>query len=160
MFHNECELTSKMWIYAVHSQSDELIKYLEDKDISPPKNDYKIILDESIKCHHNDVSNFIIYNLIEEKDPNYIIENRYDENYYKSSFEFYNYCFFPENLEYKYMFLYLCGCDYYILVNLYLQHKNIDVNAVNIRTSIFYIPFKLYFLMKFKSFIIHGIKIE
>ena len=132
MFINECGMTSNMWIYAVHAQNDELIKYLEDNHVLPPENNFEIVLDESIKCHHNDVSNYIIYNLIEEKELKYNIENEFYRNYYRFSIGFYNYNFFPENLEYKYMFLYLCRFDYYILVNLYLQLQNIDINNKSI----------------------------
>ena len=48
--NGDVELTPSMWLYAIHSQNAELIKYLEDNHISPPKNDYLPILKESIKC--------------------------------------------------------------------------------------------------------------
>ena len=41
------ELTSNMWIYAIHSRNAELIKYLEDNHVSPPDNKYERILEES-----------------------------------------------------------------------------------------------------------------
>ena len=132
MIANECNLTSNMWKYSIHSQNEELIKYLEDNDVLPPNKDYKIILKESIKCHHNDVSNYIISNLIDEEDLKDSLENGNGINYYKCSVEFHNYYFFPENIEYKYMFFYLCGYDYYILVDLYLKNQNIDINEKTI----------------------------
>lgn len=61
------ELTSSMWIYAIHSCNAELIRYLEDNHVSPPDNDYERILEESIKCHHNDISNYLIDNIMNEE---------------------------------------------------------------------------------------------
>ena len=66
--NGEVELTSSIWRFAIHSENAELIKYLEDKQISPPFDNYETILLESIKCHHNDVSNHIIRDLIEEEN--------------------------------------------------------------------------------------------
>lgn len=65
--NGEVELTPSMWEYAIHSNNAELITYLED-NVSPPNNNYERILKESIKCHHNDISKYIIDNLIEEED--------------------------------------------------------------------------------------------
>ncbi|KAK8876093.1 hypothetical protein M9Y10_006279 [Tritrichomonas musculus] len=119
------ELTPNMWIFAIHSRNSELIKYLEDNHVSPPEDDYNEILKESIKCHHNDVSKYIIDYLIKEKDP----QNSFENNLYQYAVEFYNYCFFPENMKHRNIFLYLCEYDYYSLVNLYLKEENIDINT-------------------------------
>ena len=123
------ELTSTMWIYAIHSCNAELIRYLEDNHISPPGNDYNEILEESIKCHHNEISNYIIDNLIKEEDLQNNIEKKYHDNLYRYAVESYNYCFFPTNMKYKNMFFYLCKFDYFKLVKLYLAEGTIDINA-------------------------------
>ncbi|KAK8840889.1 hypothetical protein M9Y10_027720 [Tritrichomonas musculus] len=123
------ELTSSMWIYAIHSRNAELIRYLEDSHVTPPEDDYETILKESIKCHHNDVAKYIIDYLIKEEDLQNDIESKYHNNLYRYAVEYYNYCFFPTNMKYKNMFFYLCEFDYYTLVNLYLSEGNIDINA-------------------------------
>ena len=133
--NGEVELTPSMWKYAIHSNNAELIKYLED-NVSPPNNNYERILKESIKCHHNDISKYIIDNLIEEEDLQYNIKNNFNENLYQYAFEYYNFCFFPENIKDKNMFLYLCQYDYYPLVKLYLQEEKIDINGINIEIPI------------------------
>ena len=51
-----------MWIYGIHSCNAELIKYLEDNHVSPSENKYEKILEESIKCHHSQISNYININ--------------------------------------------------------------------------------------------------
>ena len=122
------ELTSSMWIYAIHSCNAELIKYLEDNHVSPPENKYERILRESVKCHHNDISNFIIDNLMKEEDLQYDIEYKYYDNLYKYAVESHNYCFFPANMKYENMFLYLCEFNYYTLVKLYLTEFTVDLS--------------------------------
>ena len=134
------ELTSSMWIYGIHSCNAELIRYLEDNHVSPPDNDYERILEESIKCHHNDISNYLIDNIMNEEYLQNNIENEFYHNLYRYATESYNYCFFPTNMKYKNMFFYLCEFDYYTLVKLYLIDGTIDINAA-IKTSIIQITF-------------------
>ncbi|KAK8841342.1 hypothetical protein M9Y10_026956 [Tritrichomonas musculus] len=130
----EYELTPNMWSYSIHSRNAELIKYLEDNHVSPPKDNYDVILKEAIKCHHNDISTYFIENVIKKEDLLLSIENKFDENYYNYCAEYQNYCFFSENLGYKNMFFYLCIFNYYALVKLYLQQKDadFDINAKSI----------------------------
>ena len=122
------ELTSSMWTYAIHSRNAELIRYLEDNHVPPPNDKYETILKESIKCHHNDITNYIIDYLMKEEDLQNGIDNKYYYNLYRYAAECHNYCFFPTNMEYKNMFFYLCEFDYYTLVELYLSSGNININ--------------------------------
>ena len=127
--NGQVELPSSMWIYAIHSRNAELIKYLEDNHVSPPANDYEIILEESIKCHHNDVSKYIIDYLMKEEVFQNDTEKKYYNNVYRYAVEHHNYCYFPTNIKYKNMFFYLCEFDYYNLVKHYLMEETIDINA-------------------------------
>ena len=137
MHKNGVKLTPNMWFYAIHSADAELIKYLEDNLILPPNNTYEDVLLESIKCHHNDVSNYIINYLIEEveKEITNGIKNESNENLYQCSFEYRNYCFFPKNIKHKSIFYFLCEFDYCTLVKLYLEHENIDIYATIIQKN-------------------------
>ncbi|KAK8857486.1 hypothetical protein M9Y10_015891 [Tritrichomonas musculus] len=130
----EYELTPNMWSFSIHSRNAELIKYLEDNHVSPPSGNYESILMEAIECHHNEISTYFIENVINEEDLLLSTENKFSDNYYFYSVEYQNYCFFPENPEYKNMLFYLCMFDYYTLVKLYLQQKNVDfdINAKSI----------------------------
>ncbi|KAK8847256.1 hypothetical protein M9Y10_019842 [Tritrichomonas musculus] len=128
MIMKGAKLTSEMWIYAIHGRNAEMIRYLEENHISPPDNKYDQILEESIKCHHNDVSNYIIDYLMKEEDLQKNIEKQYYNNLYRYAVESRNYCFFPTNMKYKNMFFYLCEFDYYTLVKLYLEEGNININ--------------------------------
>ncbi|KAK8878411.1 hypothetical protein M9Y10_005184 [Tritrichomonas musculus] len=129
MHKNGATMRSNIWYYTIHSGDAELIKYLEDNEISPPKGTYESILCESIKSHHNDVLRYIINYLIDEEEMKNDIENKFDENLYRYSFEYRNYCFLGENIKYKYTFYYLCEFDYYTAVKLYLEQENIDINS-------------------------------
>ena len=133
------KLRSDIWYYAIHSMNAELIQYLEDNHVSPPRNEppsifqkennYELILEESIKCHHNEIASYIIDNLMKEEDLQYKIENKY-RNLYQYAVEYHNYYFFPANMKYENMFFYFCEFNYYALVKLYLEEGNIDINAV------------------------------
>lgn len=116
---NDVPLKPSMWIYCMHTESDELIHYLEDQKITPGEDgceEYEEILRESIKCHHNDLTMFIISNLINKKDLKFNTENNFYHNYYRYSIEYDNYCFFPEDMKYKYLINYLCEFGYYTIV--------------------------------------------
>ena len=64
-----------------------MIHLLEDYQIEP---DLQQFFRESIKCHHNEISAYIINNLIKEEDLRNDIENNYDHNLYRYAVESYN----------------------------------------------------------------------
>lgn len=126
---NGVDLEPNIWLYAIHSQNAELIKYLEDNNVPQPGNNYESILEESIKCHHNEISNYIIDNKIKEEELQHNIDNNVYKNLYRYSFLYYNFFFFPSNMKNKYVLFYFCVSNYYLFVKLYLQQKNIDINT-------------------------------
>lgn len=89
------KIDPKLWIYAVHGNNVKMIHFLEEHQI---EYDSKIILKETIKCHHNAISNYIICNLFKEEDLQNDIENNYYDNLYQYALEYGNYYFFPENI--------------------------------------------------------------
>ena len=119
-------VSSELWIYSIHTNDSKMINLLENYQIKP---DTQKVLEESIKCHHNEISSYIIDNLIKEEGIRNNIENKYYDNLYRYAVESYNYCFFPTNMKYKNLFFYLCEFDYYTLVKLFLSEFNIDINA-------------------------------
>lgn len=127
-----------MWNYAVISKNVELIKYLEDKKISPILDNFEFVLRAAIMCHHNDFANYLILNLMDEKTIQYNIKNNFDLNLNRYAIMYFNFAFFPENLKDENIFFYLCKNDFYTLVKLFLQEGNIDINARCIKTTIFF----------------------
>ncbi|KAK8882423.1 hypothetical protein M9Y10_045065 [Tritrichomonas musculus] len=121
------KLNPELWIYAVHCKDARMIHLLEENQI---KLYSQKVLKESIKCHHNDISQYIIDNLIKEEDLQKDIENNYNNNLYQYAVESHNYCFFPSNMKYKNMFNYLFEFDYPMLAKLYLEEGNIELDTL------------------------------
>lgn len=116
------KITPSIWKYAIHGRNKEIIKFLVDKKIESKK---KEILEESIKCHHNEITEFIINNLLDKKD-----QYQYDDDLYTCSICYFNFTFFPKNfLEKKYLY-YLCDGDYFNLVEICLRTMQIDIDQL------------------------------
>ena len=64
---NNVELTPSLWLYAIHCNNPEIIHLLEENHVIPEDKSYFECYKESIKCHHNNIANYIKDNLIDEK---------------------------------------------------------------------------------------------
>ncbi|KAK8843299.1 hypothetical protein M9Y10_025154 [Tritrichomonas musculus] len=92
--YNNVPLTSSLWLYAVHSNSAELIHFLEENNINKTtKQNIEDILIESIKCHHNDISNYIKDNFYEQNGTDF--QDHFNETIINSL----NFFFFPDKVE-------------------------------------------------------------
>ena len=138
---NGVKLTPSCWYYAIHSNNAELIKELEEKHVSPTFNKYEAVLWESIKCHHNDVSNYIIDNLINKENLHYNNESSFDNYVCHYAIEYHNYYFLPEKMTEKKIFFYLCKFHYYKLVKFYLHNEIIEINAKYIGAPVILMEF-------------------
>ena len=130
LYKNGVELTPSLWIYGIHSDNPELIHLLEENEVEPPHYSYEKCIKESIKCHHNDVTNYIQSNLINEDienidDIDYI--KNYKNNIYSYSFHYYNFSYFPEEIKNKIIFYYACQYDYFDIVKYYMNTFQIDI---------------------------------
>lgn len=118
------ELTSSLWFYAIHSNNLDIIKILGDHEVNLPKKSFKGVLWESIKCHHVELTNYIIQKYYKEL-------NR--KSYLFQSLKYYNFNFIDEKLIDDSLFFNLCKYDYFDLVNKFLnENKNIDVNQTKV----------------------------
>ena len=126
LYKNGVELKSSLWNYAIHGNNPELIHLLVEKNIEPERNSYNICLKEAIKCHHNDIADYILNNYFNQ-DIDY---SNFKENIISYSFRFYNFNFFPENLDNSFIFFYACQFDYFIIVEFLLKTKKININDV------------------------------
>lgn len=135
LLSNQIELTSSLWLYAIHSNKMELIQLLEENNVSPPKNDFKECLLESIKCHHQNITNYILSKYFENISD-------IKEKILPQAFKFFNFFYQPnENSDFIPFFNSLCKSDYYTIVNALLQSNEIDLNAKRIikKTLFFYL---------------------
>ena len=90
--YNNVPLTFSLWLYTVHSNNPELIHFLEENDIklNTNKSFSDNVLIESIKCHHNDISNYL-------KDELYD-QNEFDDNFGSIITNSLNFFFFPSEV--------------------------------------------------------------
>ena len=125
LYLNKVDLKPSLWIYGIHSAHPEIINILEENHIQPKDETYFECIKEAIKCHHNDVANYIRNNYLNEKVYN--IEKNFKENIYSYSFHYYNYSYFPKELNNHFEIFYACKYDYYLIVEDLIKTKRIDL---------------------------------
>ena len=132
---NKAELKSSLWLYSIHSKNAELIHLLEENNVSCPLH-YEKIWFESVKCHHNDIANYIENNIVyserkksEKNGLSRFIKLRAGkgENIIQKSIEYHNYTYieFKEIVLDEY-FYYLCLYHYDKLVELLLKENRVE----------------------------------
>ena len=65
---NNVDLSTSLWLYAIHSKNAEMIYFLETNSIQPPENTYETCIIEAIKCHHYDIAIYIKDNLLNDQN--------------------------------------------------------------------------------------------
>ncbi|KAK8837254.1 hypothetical protein M9Y10_036684 [Tritrichomonas musculus] len=125
-------LEPSLWLYAIHSNNAKLIHILEENQIIPrvtvheryqkfEVESYEECLKESIKCHHNEIADYLLNNYLKDSSDTLI-----------QGLKYYNFWFIQKECINEKSFYYLCGFDYYFLVEDMLRRGNIDINIVNI----------------------------
>ena len=123
LLFNNVEINSNLWIYAIHSGNGEVIHLLEENHVEPPAF-YTKCLEESIKCHHNEIALYIYDNLMEEATKS-MNNNGFDESIISFSYHYYNYHFFPKEIEVEdYHFFYSIKYNYINLVKIFINKGN------------------------------------
>ena len=78
---NYADLDPSIILYAIHGKNENVIYFFEENHLI---NSYTNCLEESLKCHHNNIANYIIQNMMNEKtNEREIIE--YSLRYYNFS---------------------------------------------------------------------------
>ena len=125
-------LEPSLWLYAIHSNNAKLIHILEENQIIPrvtvheryqkfEVESYEECLKESIKCHHNEIADYLLNNYLKDSSDVLI-----------QGLKYYNFWFIQKECINEKSFYYLCCFDYYFLVEDMLRRGNIDINIVNI----------------------------
>ena len=115
-------MNPSLWLYAIHSKNIRMIHLLESHCVMPPNNDFEICLIESIKCHHNEIFDYIENNLIQHTE-----EERRSDELFTSVFQYQNYEKFVSNIENDDDFFF---SSFYIddtLVKLFIEKKEEDI---------------------------------
>lgn len=144
---NYIDLEPSIWLFAVHGQNLNLIHLLQDNNISQINDSYELTLKESLKCHHNEITNYILSTL----PPT---ETEISLKIFWQSFEFYNFTYMEDTNVNASTFYHLCVYGYYPLVEDLLKDPSVDVNMVVIFNFFYfsYLVFKIncFFQMKFQ----------
>ncbi|KAK8897056.1 hypothetical protein M9Y10_014990 [Tritrichomonas musculus] len=128
-------LTPSIFLYAIHSRNEQMIHLVEDEN----KNFYLKYLKESIKCHHNEIANYIINNLINYNDD-VALEKRIIY-----SFHYYNYIFLPPCQIDKF-FYYSCKFNHLEFVKILSKDSNVNINkGVIPKQKVFVYKISLFF---------------
>ena len=117
---NKVELTSSLWIYGIHSNNADVIHFLEENHVPPPNDSYQECLNQSIECHHNEISEYI-RNQILITEKSYGIE--IEKNKFKKITSSFNFSEMPSEINNQFLFFYLCFYGYSYLVDLYIKPK-------------------------------------
>ena len=141
---NNVELTPSLWLYSIHSKNAELIHLLESNEINPPKfmnnnskeeeGSYLTCLIESIKCHHNDFTEYIENNLIQKQE---IESTKAQKEILFNSIKYHNYSYFQTDMIKEEGFLYLCLYNYQQLIDLLLKEKEEEIKKKIVFCQIF-----------------------
>ena len=118
---NSIELEPTLWLYAIHSKNAELIHIIEEHMILE-KNDkiYEKCFFEAIKCHHNDIANYI-------KD-NYLLNSKINKiKIIENGIHYLNYEFFPDDFNSDNEFNLLFKFNYITLVDFFLEKNKTKI---------------------------------
>ena len=80
-------------------------------------------LEESIKCHHNEIANYFLFNFINEDSMSF------DKNRISYGFHYCNYIYFQDDMNHQFVFFYACKYDYINIVENFLKNESFDINA-------------------------------
>lgn len=130
LFLNKVKLSPSIWLYAIHSKSSDLIHFIEPK-VKPPKNNFCECYEESVKCHHIDIMNYIKNTLFqngEEKLINELVLSLRYFNFSLMSNILGNFGNVEEIAKDDNAFYYLCKSDYCNIVDFLLKNSRINVN--------------------------------
>ena len=145
MLLNKVKLTPSVWMYAIHSNNLQLIQLLEQRRIKPEDETYISCLKESIKCHHLELTNYILTKLMKTQS----IE---DYKVRAKAIKYVNYEYFPNDLTNPFYFYKLCQNNYITLVDFLLRYKDIDTSYHVILNKLFInkISNENFFFIKFQ----------
>ena len=120
------EMKSSLWIYAIHGNNNELIHLLERSGILPDENLSRKCFIEAIKCHHNDIANYIQNNFLQIQK-----ENSNETAFY--GLKYYNLEFFSNDSISENLFCYFCKYDYYLFAEYIIRDTFINLNEIKFK---------------------------
>ena len=135
------EIEPSLWLYGVHSNNKDIINFLEQNLINEnesknhEKFPFKDSVLESIKCNHNEITDYIFNKYESEKTKkasSFNYEYKFEKYFVSFGFQYYNYFTFPSDLKNNDILFYLCLYDYTPIVKTFLSSRKIDIDSINI----------------------------
>ena len=133
------ELTPSLWLCAVHGKNAEIIHILEENHIEPEDKNYKDCINESIKCHHNDIATYIKNNLSTQEEEEIDFKNNFKEKIVYLFFRYNNFSFFPQEIENIYILFYACKFDYLEIAKFLMDSGKFDIDTKIILNFYFFL---------------------
>ena len=135
LFKKNVKLITSIWPFVIHGRNPELIHFLEENKINTLNDSYQYLIVESLKCHHNELSNYFISNFGEKEIiyKNYLL---------KKHLKYYNFNdvdtqqFIQLLLKFD-LFYFLCKYDYTSIVEFLIKKAEIDINKLYILNKAF-----------------------
>lgn len=123
MLNKRVTLNQSIRNFSIHGNNPKLIYLLENEF----EIDFKNALKEAIKCHHNQIADYLCNNYGYSEIDDII----------SPCFEFYNFALLP-NCQIKYYFFNACGYNHVAIVKLLLKNEsNIDINETIVISHFF-----------------------
>ena len=153
LYMNNAKIRGLLWQYAIHSDNSELlVHHIESKEIKPDDVSFEECLKESIKCHHNDIADYIQNNLIDENQTESKNITTLEERVLEISFKNCNYSFFPTNFDQNCVFFYMHQYNFTKAFDLLLESKKEYIQSTIINYFYFHEIFNIKFIkFEFKS---------
>ena len=134
LMNNGVVLSGSLWLYAIHGNNSEIINILDENRIEPEKNInnkndellYEKCFIESVKCHHNELANYIKNNYLENEMESNKSHSFTSKKILINALKYYNFDLIDDDLIDSSIFFYLCNYDYPLFVVDVLKNKNID----------------------------------
>ena len=115
-------------MYAIHSNNPEFINCLEENHLLPNDETYFETIEEAIKCHQNDIANYLIDNQY------FDINNSFKKDLSIFGLQFYNFQYIQ--IELKSVFSYLCKFCYYEIIERIVNDSKCDlINQLSLHSA-------------------------
>ena len=133
LYHQSIILSPSLWIFAIHGSNPALIHLLEENKIKPSIEVYQQCFLEAVKCHHNDLANYIESNFLLPQNP--INES----TIFLQAINYHNFTYFSDDATIDFdVFYALCENDYYLFVEDFLKESSLNLNLKKIIFKFFF----------------------
>lgn len=115
---NGVDLSPSLWLFAIHSNNGQIIHFLEGIQTEQISKSNDEFIEESIKCHHNDMAKYF---LINSNENNQFNKKVFDYGFHFFNFEFLQFDDIINNINLS--LSKACKYNYFIIVELLLNKK-------------------------------------